>query len=163
MDDLHVFLSHCNHILFTFLCLAVHSFVYQYRPSFVLRSSGTAARLPRGGYDPEEASRHMAEKQNINIKAAVYASVGLQDWVKVVCGLSSGTLSHVRLCARGARCCGCCGCACRAGLGFNACAWHVHGPAVQETSVSCSSSFGLRMSPSGRSFSWVLTTSMIWS
>ena len=29
---------------------------------------------------------------------------------------------------------------------------HVHGPAVQETSVSCSSSFGLRMSPSGRSF-----------
>ena len=65
----------------------------------------------------------MAEKQNINIKAAVYASVGLQDWVKVVCGLSSGTLSHVRLCARGARCCGCCGCACRAGLGFCACAW----------------------------------------
>ena len=52
-----------------------------------------------------------------------HTSVGPQDWVEVVCGPSSGTLSHVRLCAKGARHCGCCGCACRAGLGFCACAW----------------------------------------
>ena len=57
----NIFLITLHQILFTFLCLTVHSYVYQYRPSFVRRSSGTSARLPRGGYDPEEASRHMAE------------------------------------------------------------------------------------------------------
>ena len=60
--------STCHHFsitlhlfLFTFLCLAIRSLIYQYCPLLVRRSSGIPSHLPKGGYDPKEASRRTAE------------------------------------------------------------------------------------------------------
>ena len=61
VDELPSFSNTSHHIPFTFLCSICVSALSIVRPSFVRRSSGTACRLPKGGYDPEEASRHMAE------------------------------------------------------------------------------------------------------
>ena len=58
----HHFSTTLHHILFTFLCLARRSLIYQYCPLLVRRSSGIPVHLPKGGYDPREASRHTAER-----------------------------------------------------------------------------------------------------
>ena len=55
-----------------------------------------------------------------------HTSVGPQDWVEVVCGPSSGTLSHVQLCAKGARAVDAVDVRVVRGRGFV----HVHEPAV---------------------------------
>ena len=87
LSSCHHFSTTLHHILLTFLCLAVHSLIYQYCPSFVRRSSGIPVHLPKGGYDPKEASRRMAEQQNIRIKAAVCKR---RAWVEVGVGARSG-------------------------------------------------------------------------
>ena len=86
--------STCHHFsitlhlfLFTFRCLAIRSLIYQYCPLLVRRSSGIPVHLPKGGYDPKEASRHTAEKQNIRIRSAVCKR---RAWVEVGVGARSG-------------------------------------------------------------------------
>ena len=87
LSSCHHFSTTLHHILFTFHHLTVHSFVYRYCPLFVRLLSGIPVHLPKGGYDPKEASRHMAEQQNIKIKAAVCKR---RAWVEVGVGARSG-------------------------------------------------------------------------
>ena len=65
--------SHFSYIHVFIKCRPVLSGIFY-------RSSGIPAHLPKGGYDPKEASRHMAEEQNIRIRSAVCKR---RSWVEV--------------------------------------------------------------------------------